>query len=134
MKIRNKSITSKNSFYTPKGKKSAKDIIESIRNETSIVLLIDQKDSAGEIVPFFNFPAKTQIGFVKISRKYKLRIVPVQNIRNNDDTFTLIFHKPLDKLSDSIKDEKVMENIHSIIEEWIKSNPSDWFLQHNRFS
>ena len=73
LKIRNKSITSKNSFYTPKGKKSAKDIIESIRNETSIVLLIDQKDSAGEIVPFFNFPAKTQIGFVKISRKYKLR-------------------------------------------------------------
>ena len=48
LKIRKKCIYSKKSFYTPKGKKSAKAIIEGIKNNTSIVLLIDQKDSAGE--------------------------------------------------------------------------------------
>ena len=134
LKIREKSIYSKKSFYTPKGKKSAKDIIEGIKNDTSIVLLIDQKDSAGENVSFFDFPAKTQIGFIKISKKYNLKIVPVQNIRNNNDTFTLKFHKPLNQISNEISDINTMKNIHLIIEEWIKKNPSDWFLQHNRFS
>ena len=134
LKIRRKCIYSKKSFYTPKGKKSAKDIIESIKNDTSIVLLIDQKDSAGEEVPFFNFPAKTQTGFIKISKKYNLKIIPVQNIRNDNNTFTLIFHKPINKISNEISDINAMKNIHSIIEEWIKTNPSDWFLQHNRFS
>ena len=134
LKIRRKCIYSKKSFYTPKGKKSAKDIIESIKNDTSIVLLIDQKDSAGEEVTFFNFPAKTQTGFIKISKKYNLKIVPVQNIRNDNNTFTLKFHKPINKISNEISDINAMKNIHSIIEEWIKTNPSDWFLQHNRFS
>ena len=134
LKIRKKCIYSKKSFYTPKGKKSAKAIIEGIKNDTSIVLLIDQKDSAGEEIPFFNFPAKTQTGFIKISKKYNLKIVPVQNIRNNNDTFTLKFHKPINQISNEISDINAMKNIHSIIEEWIKTNPSDWFLQHNRFS
>ena len=132
--IRKKSISSKKSFYTPKGKKSAKDVIQGIKKETSIVLLIDQKDSAGEKVSFFNYPAKTQTGFIKISKKYNLKIVPVQNIRNKDGTFCLIFHKPMDKISNDISDINAMEKIHFLIEKWIKENPSDWFLQHNRFS
>ena len=53
LKIRKKCIYSKKSFYTPKGKKSAKDIIESIKKDTSMVLLIDQKDSAGAISSIF---------------------------------------------------------------------------------
>ena len=96
--------------------------------------MIDQKDSAGETVNFFNYPAKTQTGFIKISKKYNLKIIPVQNIRNKNNTFTLKFHKPIDQVSKDISDIQVMKNIHLIIEEWIKKNPSDWFLQHNRFS
>ena len=50
---RKKSIASSNSFYTPKGKKSAKDIVDGIKKNSSMVLLVDQKDSAGEDVVFF---------------------------------------------------------------------------------
>ena len=134
LKIRKKSVFSKQSFYTPKGKKSARDIIEGVKNNTSIVLLIDQKDSAGEIVTFFGFPAKTQTGFIKIAKKYNLKIFPVQNIRNNNNTFTLKFHPPLNKFAKDQSDKNAMLEIHNIIEKWIKSKPSDWFLQHNRFS
>ena len=134
LKIRQKSIFSNKSFYTPKGKKSAKDIIGGIKNETSMVLLIDQKDSAGKIVNFFDYPTKTQIGFIKIARKYDMPIIPIENIRNKDNTFTLKFHKPINKIKSNLSDIEIMNNIHSIIEKWIKKNPSDWFLQHNRFS
>ena len=53
LNIRTNSLVSKNSFYTPKGKKSAKDIAEAIRNSLSMLVVIDQKDSSGEEVLFF---------------------------------------------------------------------------------
>ena len=96
--------------------------------------MIDQRDSAGEIVNFFDYPSKTQIGFIKIARKYNMRIVPVQNLRNKDDTFTLKFHKPINNFKNNLSDAEVMLNIHFIIEKWIRENPSDWFMQHNRFN
>ena len=82
---------SKNSFYTPKGKKSAKDIVDAINNSLSIVLLIDQKDSSGEEVMFFNKKVKTQTGFLKIARKYKLPIIPIKNKRINNGNIELTF-------------------------------------------
>ena len=134
LKIRGKCIFSNKSFYTPKGKQSAKDIIAGIKNGSSIVLLIDQKDSAGELVPFFNKPSKTQTGFLKLARKYDLKIIPVHNIRNKNNNFTLKFYPPMEKISEEVSDIDAMKNIHNIIEEWIRDCPSGWFLQHNRFS
>jgi KDO2-lipid IV(A) lauroyltransferase len=134
MNIRKKSISSDKSFYTPKGKKSAKDIIAGIKDKSSLVLLVDQKDSAGEKINFFNFPSMTQIGFIKIARKYNMKIIPIENIRDLNNNFTLKFHTPIEKLPDHNSDIQIMENINLIIEKWIKDNPTDWLLQHNRFS
>ena len=134
LKIRKKSITSNKSFYTPKGKRSAKDIIDGIKKDISIVLLIDQRDSAGELVNFFKHPSKTQIGFIKIARKHNMKIILVQNTRDEKDIFTLKFHPPLENFSKNLSDKEIMEKIHQIIEGWIKKCPSNWFLQHNRFS
>jgi KDO2-lipid IV(A) lauroyltransferase len=134
LKIRQKCIISNKSFYTPKGKQSAKEIIDGIKNGLSIVLLVDQKDSAGEIVPFFNKLSKTQVGFLKVARKHKMRIVPVQNIRKNNNNFKIQFYPPIDKFSKEISDIEAMKKIHIIIEKWIKDNPSSWFMQHNRFN
>ena len=133
LKIRNKSKFSNESFYTPKGKKSAKEILVGIKKNISVVLLIDQKDSAGDLVNFFNIPSKTQTGFIKIAKKNNLKIIPIENIRNKDNSFTLIFHKPLNNILIN-SDLKIINQIHLIIENWIKKNPTDYFLQHNRFS
>ena len=134
LKIREKCIVSNKSFYTPKGKQSAKDIIDGIKNGLSVLLLIDQKDSAGELVPLFNIPSKTQTGFLKLARKYNMKIIPIHNIRNKDNNFTLKFSPPMEKISDKQSDIEAMKKIHGIIEEWITDNPSGYFLQHNRFS
>ena len=134
LNIRKKCIFSSKSFYTPKGKQSAKDIIDCIKNGSSVVLLIDQKDSAGDLVPFFNKPSKTQTGFLKLARKYDLKIIPVHNIRNKSNNFMLKFYPPIEKISAELSDIDAMKNIHYIIEEWIRDCPSGWFLQHNRFS
>ena len=134
LNIRQKSLVSKKSFYTPKGKKSAKDIVDAINNSLSIILLIDQKDSSGDDVLFFNKSVKTQTGFLKIARKYKLPIIPIHNKRFNDGNIELTFLKPFYHNDLKVNDIQMMENIHRKIEEWIKSEPSQWFWQHKRFN
>jgi KDO2-lipid IV(A) lauroyltransferase len=134
LNIRKKSILSNKSFYTPKGKQSAKDVISGIKKGLSLVLLVDQKDSAGELIPFFNKPSKTQIGFLKLAKKYNMKIIPVRNVRDKNNEFKVKFYPPLKNISKNFSDIETMKMIHSMIEEWIKDCPSSWFLQHNRFS
>ena len=131
---RKNSLISKDSFYTPKGKKSAKDIIEGINNKKSIFLLIDQKDSAGDYINLFGRPVKTQTGFLKIARKYQMPIIPVKNKRLENNKFEITFQNPLNHTNDKISDENKMLEIHKIIEKWIKEEPSQWFWQHKRFN
>ncbi len=134
LKIRKNTLLSDDNFYTPKGKQSAKDLVEAINNNFSIVLLIDQKDSAGESISFFNKKVKTQIGFLKIARKFNLPIVPIRNTRLANGQIELSFQEPIYHNNENIDDSKMMENIHKLIQNWITSNPTQWFWQHKRFN
>ena len=133
-KQRKDALKTNDSFYTPKGKVSAKEILEGIINNKNIFLLVDQKDSAGNEVSFFGKKVKTQIGFLKIARKYKLKLVPMKNIRLPNNKLQITFEKPLLHNNDEISDEKKMLEINSIIEKWIMENPDNWFWQHKRFN
>lgn len=131
---RNETINIDKSFYTPKGKKSARDIIDAIKNKSSILIVVDQKDSAGEIVKLFNIKTKTQTGFLKVARKNKLKLIPVKNTRIKKNNFILSFCSPLEPNNLSKNDNETMNIIHKIIEKWILENPTQWFWQHNRFN
>ena len=133
-KKRTDALKTKNSFYTPKGRISAKDILEGIINNKNIYLLVDQKDSAGSLIDFFGKKVKTQTGFLKIARKYNLKIVPMKNIRLPNNKLQITFEEPLEHNNKQISDEKKMHEINNIIEGWIRENPGNWFWQHKRFN
>ncbi len=133
-KKRTEALKTKNSLYTPKGKKSAKEIIESIVNNKNIFLLIDQKDSAGTLIDFFGKKVKTQTGFLKIARKYNLKIIPMKNIRLPNNVLQITFEKPIGHNKNEISDDEKMLEINAIVERWIKENPENWFWQHKRFN
>ena len=133
-KKRTDSLKTKNSFYTPKGKLSAKEILEGVINNKNIFLLVDQKDSAGTLINFFGRKVKTQTGFLKIARKYNLKIIPMKNIRLPDNTLQITFEEPLDHSNDNISDDKKMLEINAIVERWIRESPENWFWQHKRFN
>ena len=124
----------KKTFYTPKGKEGAKDILKAINKGLSMIILIDQKDSAGNNVKLFNHNVKTQLGFLKIARKYNLKLIPIQTIRNKINNFSLIFHPPLEPFQSQFSENEAMSNIHRIIEKWILTNPNQWLWQHRRFN
>ncbi len=133
-KQRANALKTKNSFYTPKGKISAKEILEGVIKNKNIFLLVDQKDSAGSAIDFFGRKVKTQTGFLKIARKYNLKIVPMQNIRLPNNNLQIKFEQPLVHNNNEVSDEKKMLEINNIIEKWIKQNPDNWFWQHKRFN
>ena len=133
-KKRTEALKTKNSFYTPKGKVSAKEILEGVINNKNIFLLVDQKDSAGTFINFFGKKVKTQTGFLKIARKYNLKIIPMKNIRLPDNTLQITFEEPLVHSNDNISDDKKMLEINAIVERWIRENPENWFWQHKRFN
>ena len=134
LKKRNQNINTKRSFYTPKGKESAKEILSGINNNSSMILLVDQKDSAGNTVNFFDIPTKTQTGFLKIAKKYNLKLIPIKNTRYNTNNFSITFHPPIKPFDNNISDKEAMVSINKIIEKWIIENPDQWLWQHNRFS
>ena len=133
LNLRTKSLHSKETFYTPKGKESAKEILNAINKGKSIILLIDQKDNAGSEVNLFNYNVKTQTGFLKIAKKNKLKLIPVQTIRKNINHFNIIFHSHVDPFINNQNEIEAMKKIHEIIEGWIKENPDQWLWQHKRF-
>ena len=51
------------------------------------------------MVPFFNIPSKTQTGFLKLARKYNMKIIPVRNIRDKNNDFKVKFYPPLKNIS-----------------------------------
>ena len=134
LKIRKKAYNSKKSLLSPKGKKSAQDMIKSIKNGYSIALLIDQKDSSGENIPLFGKLAKTQIGFIKLAIKFKLKIYPIENIRLKNAKFKMIIHDPINLNKSNLKNQKSsMIKIHKLIESWIIKEPGNWLWHHKRW-
>ena len=86
------------------------------------------------LTDFFGRKVKTQTGFLKIARKYNLKIIPMRNIRLPDNTLQITFEEPLDHSNDNISDDKKMLEINAIVERWIRESPENWFWQHKRFN
>ena len=86
------------------------------------------------ILALFNKKIKTQTGFLKIARKYKMPLIPMENTRLKNGKFVIKFHNPIYYSENQKSDVEMMEKIHTMIEKWILSNPSQWFWQHNRFN
>lgn len=135
LNIRKKVYKSSKSILSPKGKQSAKDMMMSIKNGYSIALLIDQKDSSGQDVPLMGISAKTQTAFLKLSKKFNLKIYPIENKRFDNVHFEMTVHKPLIFFNkeNQLDEISAMSNIHNLIGSWIKKNPENWLWQHKRW-
>ena len=83
---------------------------------------------------YFNINTKTQTGFIKIARKYNLNLVPVKNIRNKKNNFTITFCQPIKLNNKNLSDSESMLVIHKILEKWILEFPTLWLWLLNRFN
>ena len=120
----------------PKGKKGMREIINKVRNNYCIALMVDQRVSEGPRIPFFNKPAHTTTIPAQLALKYNCKLVPISLERKEGPSFEMTIHEPY-KIEKTGNDEQDTKNItlkiNRIIEEMIIKNPTQWIWSHNRW-
>ena len=120
----------------PKGRIGTRQIINRIKDGYSIALMMDQRVSEGQKIPFFDKPAFTSTIPAQLSLKYDCELVPIFIERKNDISFEMTIYEPY-KINKTGKDEEDTKNItlkiNKNIEKMIIKNPTQWIWSHNRW-
>jgi len=124
----------------PKGSKGARVMLDEIKKGTSMVLLVDQKLSAGDPITFMGRETKAPSAAVKTARRFDLPIIPTVVRRRHDGPdkshfvqhfFPAIYVEKTDNLKADI--DKAMRQVYDAIEDWIETSPEEWLWAHNRW-
>ena len=120
----------------PKGRMGMRKIISRINDGYSIALMMDQRVSEGQKVPFFNKPAFTTTIPAQLALKYNCKLVPIFLERKEGANFEMTIHEPY-KIQRTGNDDQDTKNItlkiNQIIEKMILKNPTQWIWSHNRW-
>ena len=120
----------------PKGRMGMREIISRIKDGYSIALMMDQRVSEGQKVPFFNKPAFTTTIPAQLALKYDCKLVPISLERKEGANFEMTVHEPynIEKTGNDEEDTKnITLKINKIIEKMIIKNPKQWIWSHNRW-
>ena len=124
-----------NAYFYKKGSDSAKNMIKVLKNGGDLALLVDQRDSSGPLINFFNQKAYASEGFANLALKYQTMICPIYSIRNKDGSFQLIFEKPLKYIEyQNLTPKDLVQKVYlEYFERWINKNPEQWLWSHERW-
>ncbi len=119
-----------------KGLNGVRQTINHIKNKTSIALMVDQRLSEGEKLPFFKTKASTTTLPAQLALRFECKIVPVYIFRNKNNNFEMEIFEPIEvsSMENNIKNKiQLSLKINSIIEKMILKNPDQWILTHDRW-
>jgi len=115
-----------------KGKSGSREILNYLKKNFSIALMIDQRVSEGIKCSFFGKDAFTTTIPAQIVKKFDCEVVPVYIERFDKVRFKLQFEKPI-KFEKNSSLETITLELNKILEKMILKNPSQWILTHNRW-
>ena len=120
----------------PKGRMGVREIINKIKDGYSIALMMDQRVSEGQKIPFFNKLAYTSTIPAQLALKYGCKLVPIFLERKEEINFEMTVHEPYEikKTENNEEDTKnIITKINQNIEKMIIKNPKQWIWSHNRW-
>ena len=115
-----------------KGIGGMKNLINLIKQDFSIALMIDQRVSEGIESKFFNKDAYTTTVPGQLVKKFNMPIIPVHIERFEDVNFKIKIHKPI-YYGPETSVENITDNLNEILEDMIRINPDQWIWSHNRW-
>ncbi|MFW6007387.1 MAG: lysophospholipid acyltransferase family protein [Halanaerobiales bacterium] len=127
-------LTGVNIIY--RGKASIRKSFKCLQNGECLYIVGDQ-DARGQgwKVNFFNRPASTYKGAVKLAAKTGAPIVPSFLIRQEKGKFKLLFKKPVyvDPNTDKKGQKEILQKLTHIYEEVITDHKSQWLWLYKRW-
>ena len=115
-----------------KGIGGMKNLINLIKQDFSVALMIDQRVSEGIKSKFFNKDAYTTTVPGQLVKKFNMPIIPVHIERFDNVNFKIKIHKPIYYASETSV-ENITRNLNEILEDMIRINPEQWIWSHNRW-
>lgn len=121
----------------PKGKRSGRDLIETLKDGRSLAMLVDQKLTTGGVSsPLFGKPALTAPAAARLALKFRAPIIPVSLERLRGARFRMTIEAPIDLAGygDGTEDlQRVTDLINQRIEHMIRARPGQWLAFHRRW-
>lgn len=119
-------------------RKGLKQMISALKNKEAVGILMDQNASRskGIFVDFFGKPACTVPVIALLALRYDVPVIPGFIVRTGFDTHTLYLGPEIEILrtGDAQKDiEANTAHFNTIIEDFIRRYPDQWFWIHNRW-
>ena len=115
-----------------KGLKGVRESIEYLKKDISIALMIDQRVSEGEKIPFFGKLAFTTTLPAQLAIKFNVPIIPVFIERIDQDKFRIEFFKEI-YASNIYNKINLTKKLNKVLENMILKNPNHWIWTHNRW-
>ena len=115
-----------------KGIGGTRELINYLKKDFSVALMIDQRVSEGILSNLFGKPAYTTTIPAQIVKKFNCEIVPVYIERIDNLKFNLIFQEPI-KFDQKNGINEITDNLNILLEKMILRDPSQWILTHNRW-
>ena len=115
-----------------KGRSGTRQILEHLKRNNSIALMIDQRVTEGIKINFFGNIASTTTIPAQIIKKYKCDLVPIYIERSQKYFFTMYVSKPI-VINVKKSQEEISKYLNKILEKMILKNPDQWIWTHNRW-
>ncbi len=115
-----------------KGKTGTRKLLESIKQGSSVALMIDQRVTEGSKVNFFGKEATTTTIPAQLIKKYECLLVPVYIERFSKFNFKVYISKPIE-LNKNKTTEEITLYLNRVLEKMILKNPTQWIWTHNRW-
>ena len=115
-----------------KGINGVRETIDYINKNYSIALMIDQRVSEGEAIPFFGRQALTTTLPAQLALKYNIDIIPVYIERDKNNNFTIEYLKKISPKTFESKSALSAE-LNKVLEKMIIRNSGQWIWTHNRW-
>ncbi|WP_339851722.1 lipid A biosynthesis lauroyl acyltransferase [uncultured Nisaea sp.] len=119
-----------------KGPRAARELLKILKQNRSVALLIDQKLREGIPATFFGRKAMTPSAFAEFAQMLDCDIYPTRVERLPGARFRATIYPPLAKPDTADRKEAVRlltQTATSMIEDWIRERPSEWFWVHRRW-
>ena len=119
-----------------KGAQGTRRIFTILRAKKAIYLLVDQKTNEGVPAPFFGRDAMTTPAPAALGLKLGAIILPARNERLDGARFRMTVHAPVALTRSGDEDRDVLAltiRINEVIEEMVRTRPSQWLWIHRRW-
>jgi len=116
-----------------------RELIESLRNNEVIGMVVDQGGKDGELVKFFGRSASMAVGAIRMGLKFDVPICFSVIVREKGSLHRLVIHPPLELEKTGDTDKDVVTNLNQvtkIMEQFIEQHPAEymWFYKIWKYS